>query len=331
MGWMSPLFLPLAVTLAAPAVPRVQDPSGGTATDAAQATPVTPPPVTATIALTPLEERMTVPVQVAGRGPYRFIVDTGSERTVIAREVASLLGLRQGRVVRVTSMSGTETVGTVLVPSVKLSDIPDIGEIEAPALERSHLGAHGLLGIDTLQNHRVEIDFDRDTMAVMPSSKRNRRRASSGDEVVVTARSLFGQLIVTDAEFDGRPVRVVIDTGSPVSVANEAFRRMASRASSGFEPLEMTSATGGTVQTRYARVDKLRLGKVQFNGTPIAFADVAPFARFGLEKKPAILLGMSALRNFRRVDIDFPNREIRFRLPRNADYAQVVAKGWGPA
>ena len=48
---------------------------------------------------------------------------------------------------------------------------------------------------------------------------------------------------------------------------------------------------------------------------PVAFADVAPFERFGLTKRPALLLGMDALRIFRRVDIDFPNRQVRFLMP----------------
>ena len=32
-------------------------------------------------------ERMTVPITIGGRGPFRFIIDTGAERTVISREL----------------------------------------------------------------------------------------------------------------------------------------------------------------------------------------------------------------------------------------------------
>ncbi|MBA2770996.1 MAG: aspartyl protease family protein [Sphingomonas sp.] len=41
-------------------------------------------------------ERMTVPVSIGGRGPYRFVVDTGAERTVISRELARELSLDAG-------------------------------------------------------------------------------------------------------------------------------------------------------------------------------------------------------------------------------------------
>ncbi len=307
MAWVAPIALPLALLIAGtgqdvplPAVPQ----------------PAAPDPAATTIALTQLEERMTVPVQIDGGGPYRFIIDTGSERTVISRELAGRLQLAAGRSVNVTSMSGTSRVATVILPSVTLSSVPHIGRIEAPALEAAHLGASGLLGIDTLKDHRIEIDFDADTMAVTPSFKRKRTDRALPGEIVVRAKSLLGQLIVTDAEFAGQPVRVIIDTGSPVSVANTAFRRLARRTTGRFTPLELTSATGGTIVADYARVDRLRVGSIEFVGMPIAFSEVAPFKRFGLERKPAILLGMNALKFFRRVQIDFPNREVRFRLPR---------------
>jgi hypothetical protein len=51
---------------------------------------------------------------------------------------------------------------------------------------------------------------------------------------------------------------------------------------------------------------------------PVAFADVPPFRVFGLEKKPAIMLGMDVLKLFTRVQIDFANREFRLLLPRGA-------------
>ena len=42
--------------------------------------------------------RMTVPVNIQGKGPFNFIVDTGSERTVIAKDLAQRLGLDSGAV-----------------------------------------------------------------------------------------------------------------------------------------------------------------------------------------------------------------------------------------
>jgi predicted aspartyl protease len=79
--------------------------------------------------------------------------------------------------------------------------------------------------------------------------------------------------------------------------------------------MEMTSATGGTLRATAFAVDRLDIGGIGFRNVTVAFSDVPPFKRFGLGDKPALLLGMDALRLFRRVDIDFANREIRFVQP----------------
>src|SRR5205085_7473083 len=44
-----------------------------------------------------LNDRMTVGVNISGRGPFPFIVDTGAERTVISSELARSLSLQPGR------------------------------------------------------------------------------------------------------------------------------------------------------------------------------------------------------------------------------------------
>ena len=66
----------------------------------------------------------------------------------------------------------------------------------------------------------------------------------------------------------------------------------------------------------YTQVPQVKIGSVMFENLPVAFSASAPFKQFGLEDRPAILLGMDALRLFRRVHIDFANREVRLVMPR---------------
>ena len=260
-----------------------------------------------------VESRMTVPVSIAGRGPYRFVVDTGAQRTIVSRDLAGLLGLQAGRQVRVTAMTGTATVATVDVPSLSVSRIR-AGGIEAPALDQADMGAPGLLGIDALQDHAVSIDFARNEMTVRPS-RRHRSVAAGPNDIVVTARNRFGQLIVTDARCEGRQVAVVIDTGTAITVANSAFIRMLKDKPTPLGKVSLISALGELMTADYVAVDRIRIGEVAFNNVPMAVADAAPFKRFGLTDQPALLLGMDALRLFDEVQIDFANREIRFSLP----------------
>lgn len=278
------------------------------------------------IALGDAQARLTVPVSIRDRGPWNFIIDTGAERTVVSRELAGVLGLPAGPGVRVTAMTGTTSVATVIVPQLSVSTISR-ETIDAPALETRNLGAPGMLGIDALQGHSVDIDFDRNRMVLKPVTRRAHVVRADPDEIVIVARSLFGQLIVTDAQWRGQKIAVVIDTGSAVSVGNPALHAMMAPKLRALGPVSMLGATGDTLVADAFAVDGVEIGGIGFKGFHIAFADAPPFKRFGLENRPALLLGMDALRLFRAVNIDFANREIRFKLPRNGAASIPVSQG----
>lgn len=325
-------FLPLlaaAAALAAPSAPPPLD----LAIQLVIAPPTAPPlpiPDETMLAIGADAGRMTVPVSIDTRGPWPFIIDTGAERTVVSRELAGVLGLAAGPPVRVISMTGPANVGSVIVQHLSVSTLAH-DTIEAPALGARDLGAVGMLGIDALQGHTVAIDFDRSRMTLRPAKRHPARGVSSTPgEVVVTARSLYGQLIVTDAYWHGQRISVVIDTGSPVTVGNSALLAAISRRPREIGPMVMTSATGGTLHATAFMIDRLTVGGITFQDVPVAFSDVPPFARFGLGNKPSLLLGMDTLRLFRQVNIDFANREIRFMMPRGAGVPDFVGTSITP-
>ncbi|CAN5313126.1 retropepsin-like aspartic protease [soil metagenome] len=291
---------------------------------AAPVTAESNPPPADSITIADADSRMTVPVQIADAGPFAFVIDTGAERTVISRELATTLGLAAGPGVRVTAMANVAQVATVVIPRIRVGPLGG-SRIEAPAFAAANIGGAGMLGIDTLQGHAVTIDFDRGVMAVTPASKRH-REASVPGEIVVRARDMFGQLVVTDAYVGERRVRVVIDTGSDVTMGNSALRRLVARKAA-FRQISLRAVTGVSLLAEYTQVGAVRIGSATIQNLPVAFADAPPFARFGLAQKPALMLGMDALRLFRRVTIDFPNRELRLLLPR--DVKRVPAVGTG--
>jgi predicted aspartyl protease len=310
-GVLYPLLL-FALPIEAPVVPPPappQDPELISAESVMEATLLT---------LGEVDQRLTVPVAVNARGPYNFIIDTGAERTVVSRELANTLRLSAGNPVTLLSMTGRSQVDTVLVPDLMIKSVGIQHSVIAPKLEARNLGAIGLLGIDTLRDHQVSIDFDRGTMEVRKSEKRPKFRRRSNDEIVVMAKSMFGQLIVTDAYYGNTRIQVVLDTGSQVSMGNSALRKRIAR-SRKTQPIELTDVTGDKTMADYTTVPNIKVGDVLFGSMPVAFADVAPFERFGLTKRPALLLGMDALRSFRRVDIDFPNRQVRFLMPKGTE------------
>ena len=254
--------------------------------------------------------RMTVPVNIDGSGPYRFVVDTGAERTVIATDLAERLNLIPGKTSVVHSMTEVSRIGTVIIPELEVAGRM-VRDINAPALERGHLGAEGMLGVDSLQRQRISFDFGRQEMSITPSKKREEKWPK--DAIIVTARSVFGHLVLIDAAVDGQKVWVIVDTGSQVTVANEALRRkLARKGKLGLtHPVEMISVTGGRTIVDRTKVNLIRIGGVDIVNMPIAFADVHPFKKLKLTNRPAILLGMDALQLFQRVSVDFANRRMK--------------------
>ena len=261
-------------------------------------------------------QRMTVPVSIDGQGPFNFVVDTGAERTVLSEELANTLGLGRTGTAEVHSISGAQRFQTVTVPSLSVTSTP-VRNVQAPLLKRGNLGAEGLLGIDSLQSKAILIDFAQQKIMVTPASKAPELNADEGDTIVIRARSRLGRLILADAAVGQRKIAVVIDTGAEHSVGNLAMRKAAVKRGKALLliPTTLQDVAGGTVPAEIAVVNDMRLGSVTLTGMPIAFADLPVFRQLGLDKRPAMLLGMNTLRAFNQVAVDFATKKVRFVVP----------------
>ena len=257
--------------------------------------------------------RMTVPVTIGGSGPFAFVVDTGADRTVVSNELARVLKLKPGNPVTMHSMAGVGPVDTVVVPELSVGGGSN-ADIHAPSLAEEHIGARGLLGLDSLQGRRVVMDFRKGTFTVSDSRLRD---PSDPGTIVVTARSRYGQLVLVDSDIGGIPITVIIDSGAQNSVGNIALQNLLKkrRKVRNFIPMVMTDVTGTEIKADLALVDGIRIGGFTINTVAVAFTDAHPFKRFDLLGKPAMLLGMDTLRAFRRVSVDFAQRKVKFLLP----------------
>ncbi|MDB5669131.1 MAG: hypothetical protein JWO25_90 [Alphaproteobacteria bacterium] len=285
-----------------------------------QATPPIPPTSDAEVLdyANDAASRMTIPVNIGGQGPFNFVVDTGAERTVIAKDLAQQLGLGAGRMARVHSMTEVSDIGTFVIPAIEIGGKMS-KEVQAPGLDRRNLGAAGMLGVDMLAAQRVSFDFKRQKMTVVPSQRREEHW--DGDAIVVRGRSRFGQLVLVDAAVEGEKVWVIIDTGAQVSIGNSMLRARLERKHKlpQTQPIRLLSVTGGHTEADWTQIKVIRLGGLTINNLPIAFADVHPFRKLDLMDRPAILLGMDALKLFDRVSVDFANREVRLLAPGRSD------------
>ena len=255
-------------------------------------------------------DRLTVPVRIGTNGPYDFLIDTGAERTVLARGLADRLGLIPSGRATMIGIAGSLAVDLVDVAEVHLGS-RTFYDLSAPLLEGQHIGADGIIGLDGLRNQRVLIDFKRNYIAVDDARELGGNR---GFEIIVRAHRRGDQLIMTNAVVDGVKTDVVIDTGAQSSIGNRALQRALSRRRAP-ERTSLTSVTGQVIAADLVYARRVTIGHLDLTEMPVVFADAPPFERLGLGEKPALLLGMGQLRAFQRVAIDFETKKILFDLP----------------
>jgi predicted aspartyl protease len=262
--------------------------------------------------------RLTVPVMVNGQGPFRFLIDTGSDRSVISKELAEKLALPSLGKATLVSLGGVDQVNTVRIGSLSVSAKRTLKNIQAPALPARYIGADGIVGIDALKGQRIVMDFAAETMLIEPSdTKAIRDESNLPGTIVVRAKSRLGQLVLVDADANGEEVWVVVDTGGQNSVGNTPLQKLMVKRTppGGFKSVELLSVVGDRIPAQYTVIGKMRIGGVQMGNAAVAFVDAHPFKRFGLSRRPALLLGMDGLRSFRKVSIDFANRRVKFLIP----------------
>jgi predicted aspartyl protease len=306
--------------------------------------PAPPPPINAAALTDPLfvqpilldrTDRMTLPVHIGGSGPFGFVVDTGAERTVISHELARRLELSSAGRARIVGLAEVVVADMYHARDIRLTNIA-LGDAVVPSFAQSNIGGPGLIGIDALEDHRLLIDFVAGRMDIR-ASQRTRRPPRDPeidrDAIVVTGRRMAGRMILSNAEINGRRIDIVVDTGAQSSVGNMALQRLVRRESGRRGALtagHLTSVTGAMIEVAVGQIERIKVGGVDFTDLPIAYTDSPAFATLGLNRRPALLLGMDAMQLFDRIVIDFANRRVTFDLPegarmRDADNRQLAA------
>ncbi len=247
---------------------------------------------------------------INGQGPYAFLVDTGSDRSSISRELAATLDLPPGPTVMVQGSAGRDLTPTALIDRLTLGD-RTIEHVLAPAFALQDLGASGMIGVDALGDRHLVFDFQQMRL----SSSESRREPVDNHTLVVRGRNLYGRLILSHSRVYGTPVLVLVDTGSQISVGNLAMMNLLyAQSQRDARDAHIISATGQQMAVSITSVPELEIGGVTIRNMTIGFGQLNTFERFGLVRQPALLLGMDVLTKFRKVSIDVRRREATFSL-----------------
>jgi predicted aspartyl protease len=259
---------------------------------------------------------LTLAVEIDGKGPFHFVVDTGADRSVVADDVAARLNLAAGDPVTLQGVVRTVRANTVCLPKLSTGAV-ERENITTPVLPRAQLMADGYLGLDILDGYRLTLDFRNSSLAITQPRPAQLIGWAPPNEIPVRVGGDGGHLRSVNCMIDGLRATAFVDTGAEISVGNSLLYRMLSeRDPTYFEQstVPLTGVTGGLIEGRVTTLNKVNLAGLSFEQSRIAIADLQIFRLWEIEDRPSLLIGMNWLRQFSRVSIDYARKELRFDL-----------------
>jgi predicted aspartyl protease len=258
-------------------------------------------------------------VNINGQGPFRFVIDTGANRSVLSQALARRLGLAPTGEGLVHSVDGAELATLVNVESLSFGALHLSGG-DTPVLDSPMLdGEHGLLGVDGMAGRLLYMDFTRRCVEIYEDGA----QLPVQGWLSVPARMRFGTMLMVQGKIMDVRVNVLIDTGSNISLANERFRdALRDVAAHTIEYHNDHAFTFGRPIVLAERVwtPRLRLGSTIVDSVNAYIGDYHIFDLWGLQDEPTVLIGMDVLARSREMAIDYERGVVHFRKRPRGDY-----------
>lgn len=247
--------------------------------------------------ITPFErgnEGIVLAVTLNGRGPFRFLLDTGSTHSAVSAETATAVG---APVVARATMGSAAGSGDTLVVRI---DSVQVGPIDATHLLASVVdlgvagdGIDGVIGQDALASLRYTIDFRQRRIVWWPEEAMMARGCP------IALQPSHGRFIVSLPQRHSL-LRLVPDTGADALLLFDPARTLPV---THLPTLATLTTTSGTTEVRLARIQELRVGIVTLRDVPAAVAERD-------RSEPMEIDGLLPLQLFDRVTVDGPGKRM---------------------
>jgi predicted aspartyl protease len=289
-----PLLLLLLLLQLAEASPALEDaiPAVASPEPAAEA-------VLADLPFEPYHEANRVVLNLAPEGhkPFRLMLDTGAQTSVITPRMARSLGVSVRRL-----KQSPYRRATILGRDLQFRVNTRRGDTGSNVAFE-----YGLLGCDFLDDYVVEIDFPQRRVRFLDRKRYALpERVAAADERILPLRRIDTR-IGAEIEMNERRGLVLLDTGAPgtLMLSGALARNLAVDVDS-LEDGGRAQGTLGPVSVRRYETDSFRFAGFAFDAMPIL---VAPRGWYNIAGPTDSLLGYDVLSQF-VIRIDFENRRM---------------------
>lgn len=258
--------------------------------------------------------RPTAEVKLNGQGPFKFVVDTGSNTSVLSPRVAKTLELAELPMRMVHGVTGKSEARFARIRQIEtgrsVSNDLSVAIIDAPALDK----LDGILGMDMFANRRVRFNFSRKTVDLEPATSRRARRLP----ISVGVKLRHGLLIEAEGRVGGLRSKCILDTGGDTTIINMPMltalnARARWRARSEEAPI-ILGVTNQQLNGVWANLPDTDLIGLNIRRLTVVAADAPVFKLWGLENTPAMLVGMDILSQVETLVVDYRRREVELQL-----------------
>lgn len=258
--------------------------------------------------------RPTAEVKLNGQGPFKFVVDTGSNTSVLSPRVAKTLELAELPMRTVHGVTGASETRFARIRRIEtgrsVSNDLSVAIIDAPALDK----LDGILGMDMFANRRVRFNFNRKTVEVEPATARRPRRLP----ISVGVKLRQGLLIEAEGRVGGLRSKCILDTGGDTTIINmpmlSALNARAKRRARSEEAPIILGVTNQQLNGVWANLPDIDLIGLIIQRLTVVAADAPVFKLWGLENTPAMLVGMDILSQVETLVVDYRRREVELQL-----------------
>jgi predicted aspartyl protease len=257
--------------------------------------------------------RIWAPVMINGKGPFRLVLDTGANSSVVIPSVAQSLGIpvHESNHVQLHGVTGSAVVPTISVDSIEVGDLL-IDGARLPVVADVFGGAEGVLGPKGLGDKRIFIDFANDQINIAKS----RGQPTPLGYTRVPLTMTRGQLPMFDIRIGNIRTKAILDTGAQLTIGNLKLKEaLLRRAKEGVDQ-DIIGVTLDIARGKSVSIPTIALGTIEIRNMRVVFGDMFIFDKWDMNDKPAMLIGMDVIGSLDKLVIDYKQRELHLRARR---------------
>lgn len=263
--------------------------------------------------------RLVTDVYLDGQGPFSFLIDTASSRTVIFEHVRARLGLARSQPGQFLVYGINDIADAIPVKPTELRVAGEtIGGLTLAALPAGWPGGpEGVLGVDVLARYFVVLDRENLLLKLLPPGEASARgfRGWTQAELLQRPFKKFAiEFWYLRTRFNGQSLTALFDMGAAITIMNwQAAERLGVRkarfAHYGPPPELLRDVLGKDAPA--LRMDDLSIAiaSKEWRKQTVVIADAPVFGYFDLEEAPAVIVGPGLLRDT-SLGIDFAGKRL---------------------